>query len=133
MITNSYYILIDISSIVVLGREKWKSFTLQGFLGNRFSSILFTIESRKITQEPNGKRDILLVSFGQFLSTFLSWRLSHCFVFLLFMLFSKDGDKQPALWRYSLWFSYLMVFSWSSVFLFERLWLTITNLDQWNW
>ena len=60
-----------------------------------------------------------IVSFGWF----LSWRLSHCFEFSLFLLFSKDVDLWPALWRYSLCFSSLMVFSWSSVFLFEELWL----------
>ena len=64
-------------------------------------------------------KEIYCVSFGWF----LSWRLSHCFEFSLFLLFSKHVDLWPALWRYSLCFSSLMLFSWLSMFLFEELWL----------
>ena len=109
----------------ILAPEKWKSLLLPCFLDNRFSSISFTTESPTISQVPDGQRELLFVSFGCFLSTFLSWRLSHCFGFSLLLLFSNNGDLQPALWRYSLCFSSLMVFSWSSMFLFERSWLMI--------
>ena len=70
-------------------------------------------------------RDWLFVSFGSLLSTFLSWRLLYCIDFSLFLFFSKDRDLRPALWRQSLCFFSLMVFSWSSIFLFEGLWLMI--------
>ena len=43
-------------------------------------------------------------------------------LFLLFLLFSKDWDLRSALWRYSLCFFFLL-FSWSSMFIFEGLWL----------
>ena len=50
---------------------------------------------------------------------------------LFFWLFSKDSDLWPVLWRYSLCFSSLMVFSWSSTFLFEELWLMILTSLIW--
>ena len=112
-----------ISSIVA--PDKWKTLTLPCFLDNCFSSIPFTIESPTIAQVPDGQRELFFVSFGCFLSTFLSWRLWDCFWFSLFSLFPNNGDLQPVLWRYSLCFCSLMIFSWSSLFIFEGSWLMI--------
>ena len=84
--------------------EKWKTLTLRCFLDYSFLWVPFTIESPTIRQVLNGQRDRLFFSYSWFLSTFLSWRLSHCFEISLFLLFSKDRDLRPALWRYSLCF-----------------------------
>ena len=89
--------------------EKWKTLTLRCFLDNSFLWVPFTIESPTITQVLNGQRYRLFFSYGCFLSTFLFWRSSHCFEISLFLLFSKDRNLRPALWRYSLCFSSLIV------------------------
>ena len=54
-----------------------------------------------------------------------------CFEFLLFLSFSKDSDLRPALWRHSLYFSFLVIFSWSSVLLSEGLRLIIFTSQNW--
>ena len=54
----------------------------------------------------------LIVGFFCFVFVYISvlkTTLLHCFEFLLLLLKSKDRDLQPALWRYSLCFSSLMV------------------------
>ena len=55
-------------------------------------------------------------------------------IIALFWNFSNDGDLWPAWWRYSLCFSSLMVFSWSSNVSFGRAVaddIYINKFDQW--
>ena len=89
-----------------------------------------TIESPTIAQVPDGQWNSLLISAVSFKFPFLACASHNCFVFSLLLVFSKDGDLQPVLRRYSWCFSSLIIFSWSSMLIFAISVLTVfTSLD----
>ena len=89
--------------------RKERTITLSCFY-NFFSSMPLTLESPTIAQVPEGQWNSFLVAAVWFMFSFLTYGSLNCFVFSLFLVFSKDGDLQPVFRRYWWCFSSLVIF-----------------------
>ena len=118
---------MGIHIIISCTRKVIDTLTLPCFC-NIFSSMPLTLESPTIVQVPDGQWNSLLVSAASFMFSSLACGSLNYFVFLLFLVFSEDGDLQPMFRRYSWCFSSLIIFSWSSMLIFEILTIESSEL-----
>ena len=112
----------------ILAPEKWKTFNVTVLL--RQSFFVNTVYHR-ITHNSTSTRwpKRIIVCFLWLLFVYISvLKIIALFLVFVVLLFSNNDDLHPTWSRYSLCFSSLMVFSWSSVFLFKGSWLIILTL-----
>ena len=91
-----------------------------------------TIESPTTAQVLDGQWNSLLVSAVSFMFSFPACGSLNCFVFLLLWVFSESSDLQPVPRRCSWCFSSLIIFCWSSMFMFEISVSTVFTFLDWT-